>query len=84
MKRLVLISLLAASVSSAVTWSKIFDTEEWDGCWCLQEIEDGYIVTGRTSTYVEGGNALWLFKTDTLGDIVWSKAYAGTNDTTGG
>lgn len=86
MKRLPLVLILVAfgaTTAQAVTWMKIFYTEDWDGCRCVQEIEDGYIITGRTSTYVQGNKALWLFKTDTLGNIVWSKAYAGTNDTTG-
>jgi hypothetical protein len=83
MKRLVLITLLTASMASAVTWSRIFDTEEWDDFRCVQEVDEGYIVTGFTNTYGPGDKALWLLKIDTMGNTIWSKTYAGTGDSTG-
>ncbi|MBD3285384.1 hypothetical protein GF359_03075, partial [candidate division WOR-3 bacterium] len=83
MKRLVLITLLAASMASAVTWSRIFDTEEWDDFRCVQEVDDGYIITGMTKTYGPGDYALWLLKVDSMGNTIWSKTYAGTGDSTG-
>jgi len=83
MKRLVLITLFAASLASAVTWSRIFNTEEWDDFRCVQEVDDGYIITGMTKTFGPGDYALWLLKVDTLGNTIWSKDYAGKSDTTG-
>ncbi len=83
MKRFVFIALLAASMANAVTWSRIFDTEEWDAFRCIQEVDDGYIITGETRTYGPGDYALWLLKVDSMGNTIWSKTYAGTGDSTG-
>ena len=67
---------IAATTAHGVTWMRIFEPEEWDDCRCVQEIEDGYIVTGSK------GDSLWLFETDSLGDVIWEKTYMGS-DTSG-
>ena len=79
MKRFILIltaALLAATTAQAVTWQKTFGGGEG---YCVQEIEDGYVVTGFISPEPV---ALWFFKTDTLGNTLWSKSYGGTGSVT--
>lgn len=79
MKRLVfLITLLAATMAHA-GWFRTYGGTEWDEGRCVQEVEDGYIVTGFTHPDTLTSSALWLFKTDTLGNIIWSKTYGGTS-----
>ena len=73
MRRFILIltaALLAATTAHAITWQKTFEGGNGK---CVQETSDGnYIVTGNK------GNALWLFKTDTLGAILWEKIFEGS------
>jgi len=81
MKRFSLVLTLAAlatTTAQAVTWQKTFGSGEG---YCVQEVEDGYIVTGYNSI---GQVALWLFKTDTLGNTIWSKTYGGAGSVTAG
>lgn len=82
MKRLSLVltltALLAASFGQATTWFRTYGGSGWDEGRCVQKTADGYIVTGQQEV-TSGVTALWLLKTDTLGKMVWSKTYGGTD-----
>jgi len=85
MKRLSLVLTLAALVAvtlpqagQATTWFRTYGGSGWDEGHCVQEVEDGYIVTGRR-TLSSGHYALWLLKIDTLGVEKWSKTYRATD-----
>ncbi len=78
MKRLVLITLLAASMASA-GWFRTYGGSGWDAGQCVQEVDNGYIVTGFTHPDTLTSSALWLFKTDTLGNVIWLKTYGGSS-----
>lgn len=75
MRRFILIltaALLAASSGQATTWWKTYGGEGKDYGHCVQETSDGnYIITGVTD------GQTWLFKIDTLGNILWEKIDQG-------
>ncbi|TKJ38461.1 hypothetical protein CEE36_10675 [candidate division TA06 bacterium B3_TA06] len=77
---LTLVTLLAESSVQATTWFKTYGGEGVDRGTCVQEVEDGYIVTGRKALNSDD-YALWLLKTDTLGNVIWSKTYRATDST---
>jgi hypothetical protein len=42
--------------------------------------DEGYILSGRTDTYGNGGDDIWLIKLDQFADTVWTKTYGGDQD----
>ena len=48
-----------------------------------QTTDSGYVIVGWTTSYVNGLNDVWLIKTDTNGDTLWTKTFGGTNNENG-
>lgn len=63
------------------TWSRLYggELEDWAQC-VLQTSDDGYIVTGGTKSFGAGESDLWLLKTDSLSDTLWTHTFGGTKN----
>jgi hypothetical protein len=65
-------------------WTRRYGGTEWDiGCSVQQTTDDGYIVTGNTTSYGNGQNDFYLIKTDVSGDTLWTRTYGGINNDLG-
>jgi predicted secreted protein/Mg-chelatase subunit ChlD len=72
---------LAAEKPPSVSWMKTFGGEKDDIGSAVQVSADGgYVVTGHTSSYGVGGMDIWLIKTDSAGEEIWSRAFGGGGD----
>ena len=62
-------------------WTKTYGGPNVDQAYSIQQVLDGgYIIAGSTEPFPARGNDVWLLKTDSLGDTLWTKTYGGTTD----
>lgn len=63
-----------------ILWSRTYGGEENDyGMSVIQTMDDGYALTGYTSSYGAGSADAWLIKTDAYGKVEWENTYGETN-----
>ncbi|MDD5528755.1 MAG: T9SS type A sorting domain-containing protein [bacterium] len=58
-------------------WSKTYDGINVGFSEVQLTTDNGYILTGGTNFYVAGKGDVWLVKTDSLGDTLWTKIFGG-------
>ena len=59
-------------------WTKLYGGVAPDGIYSLEKtIDKGYILAGHTSSFGAGGHDFYLIKTDSNGDMIWTRTYGG-------
>jgi hypothetical protein len=71
--------LIKTDVNGDTIWTKTFgDSTINVGNSAQQTSDGGYIITGLThDMFGESGSDVWLIKTDTNGDTLWTKTFGG-------
>lgn len=65
-------------------WTKTFGGSSGDiGYGVKQTYDGGYIVVGETYSFGAGEGDVYLIKTDSIGDTLWTKTYGGDDHDTG-
>jgi hypothetical protein len=73
--------LIKTDTNGDTLWTKTYGGTEGDKGFSVQQTTDaGYIITGHTRSFGAGDGDVYLIKTDTNGDILWTKTYGGTSD----
>ena len=73
--------LVKTNASGDTLWTKTYGGSNSDGACCIQKTTDGgYIIAGRTISFGAGYVDVWLVKTDSLGDTLWTKTFGTVNE----
>jgi hypothetical protein len=71
--------LVRTDADGDVVWTKTLGGSSVDvGESVLQTADGGYVITGFTSSYGAGGMDVYLLRTDSAGDTLWTKTMGGT------
>ncbi len=69
---------LPAFAQDTLLWSRTYGGSSFDDGHSVQQTTDGgYIVSGCSESFGTGPGDVYLIKTDSLGDTLWSRTYGG-------
>jgi hypothetical protein len=63
-----------------IDWYRLYGGEDYDDAKSVQQTSDGgYILAGRTASFGAGSNDMYVVKTDSEGDTLWTRTYGGSS-----
>ncbi len=62
------------------SWQSVFGGSSYDRAYDIQQTMDsGYIVVGTTRSFGGGEQNIFIIKTDSIGDSLWTRTYGGAD-----
>lgn len=76
--------LIKTDASGYLLWSKTYGGAASDVGFAVEQTTDGgYIITGISQSFGLGENDIYLIRTDSMGDSLWTKRIGGTGPDNG-
>ena len=73
--------LIKTDDKGEIVWQKTYGGSGEDSGWAVRQCADGgYIVSGFTESFGEGGMDVYLIRTDVNGEALWAKTFGGSGD----
>jgi hypothetical protein len=70
--------LIKTDSSGDTLWTRTYGGESWDVGFSVQQTTDeGYVIVGATDSYGTGHGDVYLIRTDSSGDTLWTRTYGG-------
>jgi len=78
------VDLIKIDANGNTLWTRSYAVVGDDYGWAVEQTTDGgYIVAGETGSFGGGFGDVYLIKTDSLGDTLWTRSYRGGIDNHG-
>jgi ABC-type cobalt transport system substrate-binding protein len=72
--------LIKTDADGDTLWTQTYGGSNGDAGYSVQQTTDGgYVIGGYTSSYGNGSGDVWLIKTDSNGDSLWTKTFGGSD-----
>ncbi len=76
--------LIKTDASGDTLWTQTYGDSLWDeGRSVQQTIDEGYVIAGCTWSFGSGNSDVYLIKTDSSGDTLWTRTYGGAYEDVG-
>jgi hypothetical protein len=78
------IRIFKVSKTGDSLWSKVYGGPDYEDVESVRQTADkGFIIIGTTSSYGAGQEDVWLIKTDSKGDTIWTRTFGGDSNDIG-
>ena len=73
--------LIKTDVNGEILWARTYGgTAEDCGFSVARTVDGGYVMSGHTESFGEGGRDVYVIRTNCRGDTLWTKTIGGPND----
>jgi hypothetical protein len=70
--------LVKTDSTGRLLWTKTYGGKDWDFGYGMEVLQDGgFILCGETSSFSNGGSDVFIVRTNSVGDTLWTRHYGG-------